>query len=280
LRAAGLAALILALTGPRWPDPGTRLPVEGIAVVMVLDVSGSMAERDFTWRGALISRLDAAKRALRLFVKGGTEDGQEFPGRGNDQVGLVAFAHVPENTCPLTLSHDVLLELLDAEEPRGQLDADTNIGDALAWGLKQLDAAGDRRKVLVLLSDGEHNVAGDAWKPRQAAQVAANQNVPIYCIDAGPPIPPDATPEDAEKRTLGQEALKSVAKMTGGRAFAAHDSGALLDVMKTIDRLERQPAESFQYRRYAEGYPWCAAAALACFALALGLELTIWRRVP
>ena len=63
-------------------------------------------------------------------------------------------------------------------------------------------------------------------------------------------------------------------------SFAAHDSAALLEVLRTIDRLERRPAESFQYRRYAEGYPWCAGAALACFALALGLELTAWRRVP
>src|SRR5262245_26921963 len=51
LRGAGIAAVIVALAGPRWPDPGTRLPAEGIAVVMVLDVSGSMAEREFLWTG-------------------------------------------------------------------------------------------------------------------------------------------------------------------------------------------------------------------------------------
>src|SRR5947208_166572 len=135
LRAAGLAALVLALAGPRWPDPGTRLPVEGIAIVMVLDVSGSMGEPDFDWRGQRIPRLDAAKRALRLFVRGGEVDGQEFPGRGSDQIGLVAFAAHPEDTCPLTLSHDVLLQLLDAEEPREMPDANTNIGDALALAL-------------------------------------------------------------------------------------------------------------------------------------------------
>jgi Ca-activated chloride channel family protein len=280
LRAAGLAALVLALAGPRWPDRGTRLPVEGIAIVMALDVSGSMAEQDFDWRGARVSRLEAAKRAFRLFVQGGEVDGQEFPGRGSDQIGLVAFARVPEDTCPLTLSHDVLLELLDAEEPRGALDTGTNIGDALAWGLKKLEAAGDRRKVLVLLSDGEHNVPEPAWKPRQAGQLAANQGVPIYCIDAGPPVTPGASPEDVQARVTGQKALQAVAALTGGRSFAAHDAAALLDVLKSIDRLERRPAESFQYRRYAEGYPWCAAAALACFALALGLEMTAWRRAP
>src|SRR3954454_6505226 len=81
LRAVGVAALVVALAGPRWPDPGTRLPAEGIAVVMVLDVSGSMAERDFLWRSEQITRLDAAKRAFRLFVQGGNADGTHLPGR-------------------------------------------------------------------------------------------------------------------------------------------------------------------------------------------------------
>jgi Ca-activated chloride channel family protein len=280
LRGAGLAALVLALAGPRWPDRGTRLPVEGVVIMMVLDVSGSMAERDFDWHGTLIPRLDAAKRALRLFVQGGDADGKQLPGRGGDQVGLVAFALHPEDTCPLTLSHDALLDLLDAEEPRGQPDTGTNIGDALAWGLKRLEAAGDRRQVLVLLSDGEHNVPPPALTPRQAGQLAANRGVPVYTIDAGGVTPPGAPPEDVQARETGRKALEAVAALTGGRSFAAHDAAVLVDVLAAIDRLERRPVESFQYRRYAEAYPWCAAAALACFALALGLELTAWRRIP
>jgi Ca-activated chloride channel family protein len=280
LRSAGLAALIVALAGPRWADPGTRLPVEGIAVVMVLDVSGSMGERDFDWRGEQITRLEAAKRAFRLFVEGGDAGGTHLPGRGGDQIGLVAFAVHPEDTCPLTLSHDVLLELLAAEEPHTLPDTATNIGDALAWGLTKLAPAGDRRKVLILLSDGEHNVPPPALTPRQAGQLAANRGVPIYAIDSGPPPTPDAPPEDAQARAAGQRSLQSVAALTGGKAFAAHDAAGLVAAIAEIDRLERRPVESFQYRRYAEGYPWFAVAALACFAAALGLERTTWRRLP
>src|SRR5437868_9235009 len=50
MRAAGLLLMILALSGPRWPDLRTRIATEGIAMIMVVDVSGSMAEPDFTWR--------------------------------------------------------------------------------------------------------------------------------------------------------------------------------------------------------------------------------------
>ena len=164
-----------------------RLPVEGIAIVMALDVSGSMGERDVSWHGERITRLDAAKRAFRLFVEGGDAAGTHLPGRGGDLIGLVAFAVHPEDTCPLTLSHDALLQLMAAEEPHTLPDTATNIGDALAWSLTKLAAAGDRRKVLILLSDGEHNVPLPALTPRQAGQLAANLGVPVYTIDAGPP---------------------------------------------------------------------------------------------
>ena len=280
LRAAGVFALVVALAGPRWPDPGTRLPAEGIAIVMVLDVSGSMGERDFLWNGEQITRLEAAKRAYRLFVHGGDAAGTHLPGRGGDQIGLVAFAVEPEDTCPLTLSHDVLLDLLAAEEPHSLPDTATNIGDALAWGLTKLEPAGDRRTVLVLLSDGEHNVPPPALTPRQAGQLAANRGVPIYAIDAGPSAAADASAEDAQARATGQRTLQSVAALTGGKAFAAQDAAALVAAVAEIDRLERGAVESFQYRRYAEAFPWCGLAALACFAAALGLERTAWRRAP
>src|SRR4051794_34836752 len=68
LRALGLLFLAIALAGPRWPDLRTRIDTEGIAIVMAVDVSGSMAERDFDWGGEPISRLEAVKKVFRLFV--------------------------------------------------------------------------------------------------------------------------------------------------------------------------------------------------------------------
>ena len=68
--------------------------------------------------------------------------------------------------------------------------------------------------------------------------------------------------------------------MTGGHSFVAHDSAAMRDALTAIDRLEREPAESFQYRRYHDAFPACAVIALACFGLLFSLELTAWRRLP
>src|SRR4029077_14027143 len=115
-----------------WPDPSSRLSTEGIAIVILVDVSGSMGENDFQWEGKQVTRLDAVKKVFKLFVRGGTApNGERLEGRPSDLIGLVTFATRPSVACPLTLSHDVLLEMLAAEEPRTVPgESRTNIGDA------------------------------------------------------------------------------------------------------------------------------------------------------
>lgn len=277
LRGLGITAIVVALAGPRWPDEGTRLPAEGIAIALALDVSGSMAEQDFDWNGERITRLTAAQKALRQFVIGNEPSANS---RSQDQMSLTAFAALPEDSCPLTLSHDVLAQLLAAEKPRSLPETGTNIGDAIAWALQTLQFADVQRKIVVLVSDGEHNAPRPALTPRQSAQIAAQQGVAVYTIDAGPALDPDAKPDERAARETGQKSLAAVATMTGGRSFAAHDAAAMREALAEIDRLERSPTQSFQYRRYVEGFSGFALAAFICLVLTLGLESTIWRRTP
>ncbi|HXG13483.1 MAG TPA: VWA domain-containing protein [Gemmataceae bacterium] len=279
LRGLALACLIIALAGPRWPDLRTRIPAEGIAIAMVVDVSGSMNERDFLWQDERITRLEAVKKVFRLFVDGGEGPGGErLEGRSNDLIGLIAYDERPEVVCPLTLSHSVLLGLLDRLQPR---DEATNIGDAIAWGLDRLRKAAPQRKVLVLLTDGYHTVTNPrAWKPRQAANVAVSLPAPviIYTIDAGRES--NAVGESAADRAAAVEVLQDVANRTGGKYFPADNSQALLAACREIDRLERQEIESFQYRRYHEAYPWFGLASFVLWATLCLLETTVWRRLP
>jgi Ca-activated chloride channel family protein len=288
LRFLAVVAAVLALSGPRTPDLKTRLPVEGIAIVFVLDTSGSMQESTFVWdAGSLpISRAEAARRAFRLFVAGGDgPDGTHFDGRsterGTDAVGLVTFSNWPHPVCPPTLNHSVLLTILDGVPKPTARDTGTNVGDAIAEGVIRLDQVSARRKVLILLSDGEHNIdlsdtARQPLKPRQAASLAANLGIPIYTIDAGG----EPTAANMEARMAGRQINQQVAEMTNGRSFTANDGQQLLEVCKQIDDMERQPIVGFVYRRYHEYYPWLALGAVACAALAFFLEQTVWRRVP
>lgn len=285
----GLAAvlLVVACAGPRRPDLQTRLPVEGIAILMVLDISGSMAERDVVWPGEVqpISRLEAAQRSFRLFVAGGTSpDGTAFAPRSTDLIGLVTFAAVPRTACPLTLNHSVLLRILDEQTPREGLDAGTNVGDALAEGLLRLESAGPRPKVMILLSDGEHNVFRDGpmatLMPRQAAQLAANLGIRIYTIDSGGEPSANATPDEREQRLTGQAILQSIAEMTGGKAFTATQGADLLAAYREIERLEKRTVLSYSYRRYHEYAPWFAGLALLLIAGVFLMDRTTWRRLP
>jgi Ca-activated chloride channel family protein len=290
MRLLALTLVVLALAGPRWPDLRTRLEAEGIGLMIVVDASGSMAERDFDWNGEPIGRLDAAKRVFRLFVAGTAgqplPDGSQvqFEGRPTDLIGLVTFATRPEVACPLTLGHSTLFRRLDAEQARSVPgESETNLSDAITLGLARLRAAGTRRKVLVLLTDGEHNLPKtvSGWSPRQTAQIAASLRVPIYTIDAGSDRPtPDADSASAASRAQAVQTLRELADLTGGRYFAARDTAALVAACRVIDRLERTTIASFQYRRYHEAYSWLALAAFVLFVLAVALERTVWRRLP
>jgi Ca-activated chloride channel homolog len=279
LRMLVLVLLVLAAANPRRPDRTTRLPADGIAIVLALDVSNSMATPDFGTPGSVpISRLDAAKSTFTVFVKGG----DEFPGRATDSLGLVAFAAVPRTPCPITLNHSVLLAVLNEQQPRSGVDSGTNIGDAIAEGLHRLEAAGAKRKVLVLLSDGEHNVVKDGadapLTPLAAAELARALGVPVYPIDCGGD--PTGDDEQQQQRRDGRDVLRQVAERTGGQSFAANDSAGLRAAYAAIDALERTPVESYRYRRYVEAGPWLGLTALGLFVLLLSLEQTRWRGLP
>jgi Ca-activated chloride channel homolog len=290
LRLTALLAATLALAGPRLPDRKSRLPADGIAILFLLDVSGSMEEPTFAWDAASgrISRREAAKRAFLLFVAGGTgPDGIEFEGRSNergtDAIGLVTFSTWPEPVCPPTQNHAVLLDVLERIRPASPKDIATNIGDAIAEGIARVEKLKAKRKVLILLSDGEHNLdLADPdrrpFKPRQAASLAANLGIPIYTIDAGGSSE-DADPETQKQRLDGQRVNRVVAEMTGGRSFTANDGEQLRDVCRQIDALERQPILSPVYRRYFEFRPWLALIAFGAAVAIASLELTRWHRM-
>ncbi len=289
LRVLALALMIVALAGPRWPDEQTRVETSGIGLMLLVDVSGSMAERDFSWDGLPLSRLEAVQRVFRLLLVGGNApDGTAFAGRPTDLAGLLAFASRPETTCPPTLSHSVLLRELDGLQPQSDpRRAWTNITDALLMGLERLQALDNREKVIVLLTDGVQTVdpAPSGWRPRQAARAAQALGVKIHVIDAGLDKPaanlsPAALAEAKDRRKEAVYLMKEIATLSGGQYLRAGDTAALVAACQTLDRLRADDVLSFHYRRYHEGYPWLLLAALGLLVVVLTLERTRWRSLP
>jgi Ca-activated chloride channel family protein len=177
---------------------------------------------------------------------------------------------------------------MDDQRPRRVPgEAQTNLMDAVAAGLHRLRAGGARRKVMILLTDGENNETNPAsgWDLGRAVRVARAEGVPVYTIDgAGTGVSveegEERTVTSPEARRAAEATLRELAKETGGQYFRAENTDALAGVYQAIDRKERTEVESFQYARYYEAYPWLGAAAFALFAAVLSLEMTLWRKVP
>jgi Ca-activated chloride channel family protein len=266
LRLLACLALVTALAGPRWPDPGSRYSTQGVALFLILDVSGSMAETDYTWNQHPVPRLEAAQNVLELFVSGGAgPEGEEFTGRTDDLIGLTTCATRPEIACPLTLDHDTLVEIIRAEQPRRlPQESQTNLGDAIALALQHLTRAEPVRKAILLLTDGEHNVSAPALTPLTAARLAAALGVPIHTVDLGSDNPAEkSSVADAKvDRAAARQALVDVANATGGKYFQAADARTLSQVCQAVDKLEKSAIETPLYRKYHEGAVWFGIAGL------------------
>lgn len=236
LQVAGLVLVVVALARPvrRDPLPPTS---EGIDLLLCVDVSSSMRANDLD---PSRSRLDVAKGAAARFVEG----------RPGDRIGLVTFARFPDLRCPPTLDHAALLRIIGAAAPvesDGPLDA-TGIGTAVARAAQVLRAGGATSKVVVLLTDGEENVATadapDEIAPLHAGQLCRELGVRVYAIAAGL----GERRRDGTWVALDTRPVRALAERTGGRFFEARDAGAVASVYAEIDRLERVARDEPRHR--------------------------------
>jgi len=280
LRGLAIGALAVALARPQTVGGVTRVAGQGVAIVVALDHSSSMNAVDFPIdRGTrLISRLEAAKTTFTDFVEG----------RSDDLLGLVVFANYPELACPPILDHAFLLETTAAVRSARPSDDGTNIGDAMAVGLDALLAASPKKKVLVLLTDG-NNEPGvpQPLDPEQAAVLARDFGVTIHTIAIGRIgrgtqglDPGMKLPVAADVAGPNLALLERLATLTGGRSFAATDADTLTEVFRTIDALEKSPVRGQILTRYNEHFaPW-AGLALCLLVLDRLLSLGRLRRLP
>jgi Ca-activated chloride channel family protein len=232
----GLLALVLALARPveRTPLPITT---EGIDILLCIDTSSSMTTKDLD---AERSRLDLAREAAARFVAG----------RPHDRIGLVRFARYPDVRCPLTRDHVALRGILEGVTPverEGPEDA-TGIGTATARAVQILQGRASRSRVVILLTDGEENVATahtpEEIAPIHAGQLARENGVRVYAITVGLG---DRTPT-GEWIELDTSQVRKLAAMTGGRHFEARDADAIAAVYAEIDALETVERDEPRYR--------------------------------
>ena len=252
MRAAGLGLLVLALAGPRWPDRRTRIPTEGIAISMLFDVSGSMAEPDFDWQDEPISRLDAVKKVFRLFVEGGVgPDGQRLEGRASDQIALVTFATRPDRPYPLTLSHSYSFACSMESAPRACPARWNNISDALAEGWSDGSAGPSRRSDDLLVTVNTR--VADAIGLTPASRAGCRQ--PGRGVHDRRGRFRRGSQRDRYRRHAKRAEDAATLPTYARRSFHAKDTRTFSASAR--DRPSGTAGDpEFQYRRYYEAYSW------------------------
>jgi Ca-activated chloride channel family protein len=267
-----LAAGAVGLSRPQRITAIDDSKTEGIAIVLCVDVSLSMLIEDFRIGGVSVNRLTAAKRVMRDFIKG----------RANDRVGIVAFAGAPYTPCPLTLDHDWLLSNIDRVQT-GIMEDGTAIGSGIAASARRLDQQDVPSKVIILLTDGANN--SGKLSPQDAARLAATLGIKIYTIAIGTPgvhmIPlPNGRIITSGRQEFDEETLIEVARIGGGQFYMAQNTGALEDIFKTIDQLEKSEIQKRTIIETEELFHWPVSGAAGLLLLGLLLRHTLLRVTP
>ncbi len=229
LTLTGVGMLVVAMAGPRWGTGGEDVPLVGIDVIFVLDVSKSMLARD-----VVPDRLGRAKLDIKEMLE---------VMRG-DRVGLVTFAGTATLTCPLTVNYGAFGLILEGVDSRSTPRGGTNIGDAVRHALDSFSDKTAESKAVVVISDGgetEESYAVEA--SRRAFEEGGIRifTVGLGDMTEGTRIPPAEDAQGGYVTHQGQEVwtklepamLESMAAATDGAYFSNPDFRAVYERIRS-----------------------------------------------
>jgi Ca-activated chloride channel family protein len=281
---ATLAIFVVGIAQPRLGKTLTNVEASGIDIMLVLDVSGSMLDKDFIIGGERATRLDAVRDVTRKFIEA----------RPNDRIGMIAFGTQPYVVSPMTLDHDWLLQNLDRVRI-GLVEGNTAIGSAMAAAGNRLSDKHSKSRVIVLLTDGDNN-AGKI-SPNTAAEALKALRLKFYAIGIGTngraPVPVQ-DPRNGQLVTdvlgnilyewqpvsFNEKGLKEVARIADGKFFRATDTNSLEQIYHEIDKMEKSTVSVKKYQQYRELFPLCVMSGAGLFLAQLILSQTIWKKLP
>jgi Ca-activated chloride channel homolog len=269
LRLLALTLLILALARPQTSLSRTDISVEGIDIVIALDVSGSMLAQDFR-----PDRLEAAKQTAMEFIDA----------RPNDRIGLVIFSGEAFTQSPLTTDHAVIKNIFN-DIQSGMIEDGTALGDGLATAVNRIRTSKAVSKVIILLTDGNNNMG--AIDPMSAAEIAKLYGIRVYTVGIGTigmaPYPvqtPFGIQLQSMKVDIDEPLLRKISEMTDGKYFRATDNAKLRQIYKEIDKMEKSKIDVTEFKRKNEKYIPFVLLALGLLLLEWILRFTYLRNIP
>ena len=280
LRILAFTMLVIALARPQTHDSMQNESIEGIDIMLAMDVSTSMLAEDLRDDSRNIqNRLEAAKVVAAEFIAG----------RPNDNIGLTIFAGESFTQCPMTIDHASLLSLLRNVQTDiaacGLIEDGTAIGMGLANAVSRLKDSSAKSKVVILLTDGSNN-RGDL-SPMTSAEIAKSLGVRVYTIGVGTngtaryPLMMGGHIQYVQVPVeIDTQTLSNIANTTNGKFYRARNAEELREIYHEIDKLEKSKIEVQRYSRRYEDYQRYALIALGALLLEILLRITIFRRIP
>ena len=267
---AALAWMLLVLAAARPERIGEELdvPVAGRNLMLAVDLSGSMDQKDFELVGRRVDRLTATKAVASDFIER----------REGDRIGLILFGERAYLQVPLTLDRETVNILL-MEAFIGLAGEKTAIGDAITLAVRRIheQKKDEGEQVLVLLTDGA-NTAGEV-QPLKAAQLAQQVGLRIYTIGIGAEQLEVSSLIGGRRRInpsadLDEGTLTQIAQLTGGRYFRAHNTKELHQIYKILDQLEPVEQDTQSFRPVMALYYWPLSIAFFIAGLITLLRVT------
>ena len=269
LRALAIGLLIIALARPQTTSSRQDVTIEGIDIVMALDVSSSMLAMDLK-----PDRLEAAKEVASEFISG----------RPNDRFGLVIFSGETFTQAPLTTDHAVIKSLFKNIRS-GMIEDGTAIGDGLATSINRLKDSKAVSKVIILLTDGVNNMG--SLDPLSSAEIAKMYGIRIYTIGVGSegnaPYPvqtPFGIQTQYMEVKIDEALLQQVAELTDGRYFRATSNSKLREIYQEIDKLEKSKIDVTEFKKKKEEFLPFALLAFLLITAEVLLRNTVFRSTP
>ncbi|RME16079.1 MAG: VWA domain-containing protein [Bdellovibrio sp.] len=275
-RLLALSFVILALARPQRADTKIKKNVQGIDIIICLDISDSMLIEDMQ----PVNRLEASKKTIEEFINK----------RVTDRIGLVVFSGESYTRVPLTLDYELLKENLKQVQTTRNIKMGTAIGVALANAVARLKDSKAKSRVVIFLTDGENNTG--TISPATAIDIAKDYNVRIYSIGMGldgqARLPVYMQGIGGRKiktyrpihSKVNEKLLRKMAEETGGKYYRATTSRALENVFNDINKLEKTKFEVNQYVKYEELFTAYLKWAFWLYVLGFFLGQTVLRRDP
>lgn len=256
----GWLALLAAAARPQIIGPPQAQTHSGRAMMLAVDLSGSMETPDMVLGGQQLSRFGAVEAIAGDFISR----------RSGDEMGLVLFGTHAFLVTPLTYDLNAVRAQLRSAAV-GLPGTETAIGDAIAVAVKRLAALPEQARVLILLTDGVNN--SGSISPQDAARAAKAAGVRIYTIGIGatrmvvPGLFGDSVVNPSAD--LDADMLTRIAHETGGQFYRATDGNQLADAYRAIDALEPMPQRGREFRLHRELFRIPLALAGVCMMLGL-----------